>query len=359
MSESPSAQGIVLAGTFHWGGSSFDRLLPRPLVPVAQTPLICYALRWLRDAGVARATVCANSAARSVRTCLGDGSSLGMRLDYLEDWTPRGAAGCARDAALRTEAETFIIADGTAVPAVDLGALLETHHSSHAALTVAVHDDGIGERLTPAGIYVFDRRALCVVSERGFQDIKEGLIPRLHQSGERVVTHAAFGACPRVLDAETYLAVNHWTIERVADRPGFLDGYFAIDESLAHPTARIEDGARIVGPVLLGPAVVVRAGATVIGPTALGARTTVDAGALVSRSVTWGDCAVGEQALVDRCLLADHASVERGASLYGSVRLPTRAPRRSLGELLRPWRGQQPSAVPSLTGPSPERAGTA
>ena len=40
---------VVLAGTHHWSGSSFERLAPRPLVPVALEPLISYSLRWLRD----------------------------------------------------------------------------------------------------------------------------------------------------------------------------------------------------------------------------------------------------------------------------------------------------------------------
>ncbi len=32
--------GIVLAGTFPWANSAFDRLSPRPLVPLAHRPLI-------------------------------------------------------------------------------------------------------------------------------------------------------------------------------------------------------------------------------------------------------------------------------------------------------------------------------
>ena len=39
-------KGIVLAGTYQWGDSTFETLLPRPLVPVAQAPLISYTLEW-------------------------------------------------------------------------------------------------------------------------------------------------------------------------------------------------------------------------------------------------------------------------------------------------------------------------
>ena len=66
-SDMSRVRGVVLAGTYHWSNSSFEELLPRPLVPVAQAPLVSYALRWLRDGGIPRATLCANSASRAVR----------------------------------------------------------------------------------------------------------------------------------------------------------------------------------------------------------------------------------------------------------------------------------------------------
>ena len=94
------ASGIVLAGVHRWGESEFERLLPRPLLPVAESPLICYALRWLRDGGVRAATICANSESRFVRHCLKDGSEYGLDIRYFEDLTPRGPAGCVRDAGL-------------------------------------------------------------------------------------------------------------------------------------------------------------------------------------------------------------------------------------------------------------------
>jgi len=44
---------------------------------------------------------------------------------------------------------------------------------------------GVDAQVLPAGVYVFERRALEHVASTGFQDIKENLIPRLHRAGER------------------------------------------------------------------------------------------------------------------------------------------------------------------------------
>jgi mannose-1-phosphate guanylyltransferase len=126
-------------------------------LPVALQPLVTYALRWMASGGLRGATICANTEARSIRATL-KGSACGLRLDYLEDWSPRGAAGCVRDAGVKTDANTFVVADGTAVPVVDLVELLDGHQASRAAITVVVGADSAG-RLRPNGIYVFDRRA--------------------------------------------------------------------------------------------------------------------------------------------------------------------------------------------------------
>jgi NDP-sugar pyrophosphorylase family protein len=319
-------KGIVLAGTYQWGDTAFEGLLPRPLVPVAQVPLINYTLEWLRDSGVREATICANSAGRAVRHYFGDGSRLGMAVKYYEDWSPRGPAGCARDASLHCDAETYVIADGTVIPTVNLEGLLETHAVCQAALTILVHHEPGTERSTasPGGIYIFDRRVFDLIPATGFQDIKEALIPRLYRSSERVVTHTSYGACPRVLNARTYLAVNHWMVERITRRPAPLEDHASRGEALVHHSAQVHPDAKLVGPVLIGPRVSIRAGATIVGPTTVGAESTVSEGALLSRSVTWNRCAIGPGAVVDRCLLADEAIVERNAAMFGALRAPER-----------------------------------
>ena len=126
-----------------------------------------------------------------------------------------------RDAAARGSAQTLVVVDGTAIPAVDLDQVIAAHVLSGAAMSVVGHRDlGIsaqGHRsLTPAGIYLLDRRVLEFIPEMGFQDLKETLIPRLHKAGERVLSYAGRGGCPRIINAETYMAVNHWMIEEIA-----------------------------------------------------------------------------------------------------------------------------------------------
>lgn len=339
MQENEAVHGIVVAGAYPAGTSALDQLAPRPLLPVAQRPLITYALRWMSCAGLQSVTICANSAARTLRASL-DATALALRLDYLEDWSPRGAAGCVRDAGLRRAARTFVVADGTAVPVVDLGHLVQAHRASGAAITVVVGADGAG-RLRPSGVYVFDRRTFDFIPADGFQDIKEKLIPRLHGAGEHVATFMASGSAPRVVNPDTYLALNHWAIERVSRDADVPEGFRIAGESVVHTSAVVETGARMLGPVLIGPRVSVGAGATLVGPVSLGPGTTIGRNAVISRSVVWGGCTVGERAFVDRSMLADGTAIDAHESLSSVVlsRSPGRAngtPRRQASGLWGP-----------------------
>jgi NDP-sugar pyrophosphorylase family protein len=306
---------VVLAGSHHWSGSSFERLAPRPLVPVALAPLITYSLRWLRDAGVRRVTICANGATRAIEDALGDGGAFGMDLSYYQDGMPRGAAGCVRDAGARTASETFVITDGTAIPTADLAELLASHDASGAAATAVVHrEPSRAASPTPGGVYVFERRVLGHVGENGFQDIKENLIPKLHRAGERVVAHESDGFCPHVLDARTYLAVNQWMLQRLAYADPSAGGIFV------DPSATVEPGARLVGPVQLGAGVRVEAGATIVGPASIGAESTVARDALVACSAVWSRCAVGAGSVVHGCVLGSDAVIAPSTRLFNVVR---------------------------------------
>jgi carbonic anhydrase/acetyltransferase-like protein (isoleucine patch superfamily) len=243
-----------------------------------------------------------------------------MRVDYLEDWSPRGAAGCVRDAGIKSDADTFVVADGTSVPVVDVDELLEAHHAAGAAITVVVGADAAG-RLRPSGVYVFARRVFDFIPEDGFQDIKEKLIPRLYGAGEHVSTHMASVVAPRVVNTDTYLALNQWAVERAPQHLDPEDGFRVSGEAVVHDSATVDPGARLLGPVLLGPRVSVHEGATLVGPVTLGPGTTVGRGAVVSRSVVWSGCVIGEGAFVDRCMMADGSTIGPHKSAFAVVKV--------------------------------------
>jgi len=293
----------LLAGTHPWTNSAFDTLAARTLLPIAHRPLIWYGLSWLHDHGIRDVAVCGNRETSVLESTLTRHVPYGMNVAYHQDPMPRGAAGSARDAALATDSQTFVIAEGTAIPTVDLTDVLEKHEASGACVTVVVHSemrrDGTTTAQAPSGIYVFSRRAFEAVPALGFCDIKEKLIPQLYAAGERIVPYEAATASPRVLDSSTYMAVNEWMVERLSKTADEYKGYIRSGHALVHSEAFVAADAALVGPVLVGPGARILSGAVVVGPATIGRDVVVERGATISRSAIWRRCTISENAVVD------------------------------------------------------------
>jgi NDP-sugar pyrophosphorylase family protein len=336
--------GIVLAGSYQWTGSSFEQLRVRPLLPVALKPIIGHVLDWFEAAGILETTICANGSTSAIRRHLDETYSSALHVSYHEDGTPRGAAGCVKDAAAQSDADVFIVTDGATIPTADLASVVEKHVTSKAALTIVVHRSSAAfsdvPQFHPTGTYVFDRQVLDSIPATSFHDIKENLIPKMYRDGLHIELFEVDNVSPRVFTADAYLALNRWMMARVAAdqlQPGT-----AHPEPLVHPTAWVDESAILVGPVVLGAGVRVHASATIVGPCVIGAGTVVHAGASVARSITWDGCTIGENAFVDQCVLADHASVAPREAISGVLRLDS-------AQAQRRFRKPVPVHKPALT----------
>jgi mannose-1-phosphate guanylyltransferase len=195
----------------------------------------------------------------------------------------------------------------------------------------------------PSGIYVFSRRALGFVPERGFYDIKETLIPQLHRAGERVLAYSADSPCPRALDAASYRAVNEWMVEHLVASRKVPEGYVLSGGCLVHRDAVVSRDATLVGPVMVGPGARIEAGAVVVGPSTIGRNAVIGRGVMVSRSAVWRRSVLHDQSVADRCILADDTII---ASRTQSFRRIVVAPTRRPAENVRPSARPVPEAGP-------------
>ena len=317
-----STTAIILAGSHAWHADSLEALCPRVLLPIANAPLISYTLEWLRSARITEAAICANDASSALQAYLQAGTQHDLSLYYYEDRIPRGPAGCVRDAAMAVPAERYIVVESSIIPALDLSALLSAHVETGAAITLVSNlgqdwsesrDGGI----LPFGVYVFDKRALDYVPPIGYQDIKEALIPRLHRDNETVMAFPVNRPSPRVLGLPSYFAAQSWILERMQDDELIFEGYVNTDGIFIHETADLAPRARVVGPVMVGPQSRIENDALIIGPSVFGRGCVVERHAVVEQSVMWDTVVVGEQAIVDRCLITNGVVIEAGVMKRG------------------------------------------
>jgi len=321
---------VVLAGAQDWGHCPLRLATPRPLAPIANQPLLMHSFAALRRAGLSDVVLCANGYTRAFRRVFGDGSAMGVALHYSEDQMPRGPAGCVKDATDFLAGADVLVLEGGLIPDIDFIKLIAEHRRSNALVTVAVDNSvstdgwhsgrwnsGFGPQ--PVGVYVFGPRVADYISPVGYQDIKEGLLPRLYDAGEKVVVATVDGEVPRVMGPESYLAINAWAVERTVDEHRELDGYQRIGDAYVHAAATIAPTARLVGPVIVGPDSTVGDAAVVIGPTTIGTGCEVGEHAVISCSALWDDVRVGAHAQVEQSIMAYGTSAPTGSQVFNTV----------------------------------------
>ena len=110
---------------------------PKPVVQLVDRPFISFMLEWLREHGIDDVIMSCGFLADGVRSVLGDGSDLGIRLRFVEEPEPRGTAGAVKLAEPMLD-ERFLMLNGDVLTDIDLTAQIAQHESSGARATLAL-----------------------------------------------------------------------------------------------------------------------------------------------------------------------------------------------------------------------------
>ena len=111
---------------------------PKPLVPLLGKPLMEYILLLLRSHGFTQVCAAVRYRAQDITDCFGDGSRLGLELEYRLEDRALGTAGAVKNCADFCGDEDFLVISGDAACDFDLQSLMRRHRESHAAVTLAL-----------------------------------------------------------------------------------------------------------------------------------------------------------------------------------------------------------------------------
>ena len=328
---------VVLAGGQEYGQCPLSRQAPRALWPLIDRPIIESVLLALKEAGIGEMAISANGRTHDIMDQLGTHPSPDITIHYSEDPLPRGAAGCLKDCEQWLGNETFVVVPGASLlVGVNIAELIEQHRASGAALTVAAEPDsddepdfetvrdGAGRHLglKPTGIYVCEPTVLEHIKTRGYQDMKEQLIPKLVQAGLKVRAVPIRGRVIAVRSEECYLNAMVEVMEDEEAREAFtghLPTKVAGSGVWIHPKAYVHPAARVVGPAYVGAGAKIDADAVIIGPAIVGEACEVGAEAVVHESILWRGARVGRGAMVEQAVMSADAFVGAGVEVRGSI----------------------------------------
>jgi mannose-1-phosphate guanylyltransferase/phosphomannomutase len=91
---------------------------PKPMVPIANKPVMAHILDLLKRHGITEVVVTLQYMADYIQDYFGDGSSLGMKINYSVEEVPLGTAGSVKNAQQYLD-DTFILISGDALTDFD------------------------------------------------------------------------------------------------------------------------------------------------------------------------------------------------------------------------------------------------
>ena len=110
---------------------------PKPMVPICGKPCIEHIVELVHKHGIDDVVVTLAFMPQVIRSYLGDGSSLGVRIEYAVEEQPLGTAGSVRNAKELLD-ETFVVISGDALCDFDIGEIVRFHRERGALATLAL-----------------------------------------------------------------------------------------------------------------------------------------------------------------------------------------------------------------------------
>ncbi len=346
-------------------GGTGSRLRPltytsaKQLVPIANKPILFYAIEAIREAGITDFGVIVGDTKREVKEAVGDGSRWGIRVTYIEQDAPRGLAHAVLIARDFLQDDPFIMFLGDNLVREGVTAFVRRFEEARAAAAaqggegpnalillsevdepqrfgVAELRDGRVVRLVEkpkeppsnlalVGVYLFDRHIHEAVraiqpSWRGELEITDA-IQWLVEHGYTVEPHLVTGWWKDTGKPEDVLEANRLVLEGIERRvEGEVDALSRVDGRVV-----VERGARVVNSVVRGPAVI-GAGAVIknayVGPfTSIGPNVTVR-NSEIENSVVLADSVISDVgARIDESLIGRNVVLARTDGLPRAVKV--------------------------------------
>ena len=198
---------VVLAGGKGARLAPYTNILPKPLMPIGDMPILEVLICQMKRYGIEEIILTVGHLAELLRSFFQDGSRFGIPIRYSFENEPLGTAGpLAQVGGLES---TFLVSNGDVLTTLDIRALIDFHKSEGATATIAMHQRTVNIDLgvirlngrnevvdyiekpkydydVSMGIYVFEPLVLEYIPRGCYMDFPD-LVLKLLATGHRVL----------------------------------------------------------------------------------------------------------------------------------------------------------------------------
>ena len=318
---------------------------PKPMLPAAGVPFVTHLLARLRDSGIEHVVLATSYQSEVFSGHFGDGSSVGLRIDYVTEDVPLGTGGGIRNVAQLLEGRDVVIYNGDVLSGADLGAQIERHRETGADVTlyltevpdprrfglVPIDEDGrvtaflekpkrpeeIVTNLINAGCYVFRREVIDAIPSGRSVSVEHETFPALLDAGRPMVGYVDSRYWLDVGTPEAYVTCSCDLVNGRAPTPVLPS---PPGDSLLLEGAQVSSDARVDGGTAIGRGATVDAGAVVTGSVIFDGAV-IGQGAQLTSSVVGRGTVIGADCVLDGAVVGDDVHIGARNELRGGIRL--------------------------------------
>uniref|UniRef100_A0AAU3GXZ3 NDP-sugar synthase n=1 Tax=Streptomyces sp. NBC_01401 TaxID=2903854 RepID=A0AAU3GXZ3_9ACTN len=321
---------------------------PKPMVPAAGVPFLTHQLARARAAGVEHIVLATSYLAEVFEPYFGDGSSLGLSIEYVTEDEPLGTGGAIRNVASRLASgpdEPVMVFNGDILTGLDIRALVTAHATSGADVSLHLTrvDDPRAFGLVPtdatgrvtaflekpqtpeeivtdqinAGAYIFRRSVIDTIPDGRPVSVERETFPGLLAAGAHLqgMVDSTYW-----LDLGTPQAFVRGSADLVLGRAPSPAVPGRCGDRLVLPTASVAADAKLTGGTVIGEGALVGEGARIAGSTVLEGAV-VEPGAVITDSLVGAGARIGARSVLSGAVIGDGAQVGADNELRDGIRV--------------------------------------
>ncbi|MBU4386176.1 MAG: NTP transferase domain-containing protein [Actinobacteria bacterium] len=312
---------------------------PKPMIPVANRPMMEHIIELLKEHGYKEIVVTLQFLPTLITSYFGDGSAWGVDMGYVTEESPLGTAGSVKNARDFLD-RTFLVVSGDSLTDIDLTAAAEFHRERRAVVTIVLKEvpnplefgivitdedgrvvrflekPGWGEVFSDTintGIYIIEPEMLEYIPDDRPFDFSKELFPLLLSEGFPIFGYVAGGYWCDIGNLEQYVAAHKDLLDGKVklNIPGHrLENNVWIGDGV-----EIDEEAVITGPVLIGSHVKIEPMTKVREYTVLGNNVVVKRDNFLHRSVIMENTYLGPSCHIRGAVIGRNGDIKSGVSI--------------------------------------------
>ncbi len=335
---------VLIAGGFGTRLRPLTYNRPKPIVPVVNRPFVLHQIELLKKYGIYEIILNVHYLPKSMELVLGDGKEWGVKLYYSIEKEPLGTAGAVKNAEKYFDEEPLVVFNGDILTNIDIKDLIEFHKKSKSVATIALTEvddpthyglvitdkDGKVKKFLEkpswqevttnkinAGVYILEPRIFSYVPKNAFFSFERDLFPLLLEKNENMYAKVSSSYWLDIGSPKKYLQAHKDILNQ--EIKVNIEGENKGDQIWIHPSAQINESAKLKGPLVIGKNAKVEK-ASIKNFSVIGEKVSIDDGVIIEDTVILRNSKIGKDVKLKNCIIGENCIIEDFVGmLYGIV----------------------------------------